>query len=155
MAETNTDTAFVGALRELLGSVYGFYIRAKGAHWNVEGPLFGPLHTYFDTLADEVFHSTDTIAEGMRFHRYYAPNSLEALAKLNSIPAKEFKNGDPKPLLQDLLDANMTVLASLQTALRLASEVSDVGLENFLQERIFAHEKHAWQLRSHLKSFGE
>lgn len=153
--DTPQVTAFVGSLRELLGNVYGMYFRVKSAHWNVEGPFFGPLHAYFDDVADDVFSSADTIAEAMRFHRYYTPTSIETLAKLNTVSSDEFKTGDPKPLLEDILNANMTVLASLQTALRLAKEVEDIGVENFLQERVFAHEKHAWQVRSHLKSFVE
>lgn len=152
-SDVSEVTAFIGSLRELLGNVYGMYFRAKSAHWNVEGPLFGPLHAYFDTLADEIFESADTIAEAMRFHRYYTPSSIETFAKLNSVSSDEFKNGDPKPLLEDLVNANMTVLGSLQTSLRLAREANDTGVENFLQERVFAHEKHAWQLRSQLKTF--
>jgi DNA-binding ferritin-like protein len=69
------STALVGALRELLGNVYGMYFRAHSAHWNVEGPFFGPLHDFFGELYEAVFDSADLVAEIMRFHRYYAPNS--------------------------------------------------------------------------------
>lgn len=147
------SSVFVGALRELLGNVYGMYFRAHSAHWNVEGPLFGPLHEFFAKIYEDTFESADVIAEAMRFHRYYTPDSIQAIAELSKVNAIPLKTGNPKALLEDLSQANVVVLQSLHKAREAAASIGDTGMENKLQDRIYAHDKWAWQLRSTLKSF--
>lgn len=150
MADT---TAFVGILRELLGNVYGMYFRAHSAHWNVEGPLFGPLHEFFGELYQDTFNSADLIAEAIRFHRYYTPDSIQAIAELSKVNAIPLKSGNPKLLLDDLYQANTLVLETLHRAKNAAAEAGDTGMENKMQDRIFEHDKWAWKLRSTMKSF--
>lgn len=150
MAET---TAFVGTLRELLGNVYGMYLRAHSAHWNVEGPFFGSLHSFFGSIYEDVFDSADMIAEAIRFHRYYTPDSIQAIAELSKVNSTPLKTGQPKVLLDDVYQANALVLESLHRAKDAAAAAGDTGMENKLQDRIFAHDKWAWQLRSTMKTF--
>lgn len=154
MAEPET-TALVGALRELLGNIYGMYFRAHSAHWNVEGPFFGPLHDFFGGIYEDVFESADMFAEIIRFHRYYTPNSITAFNELSKVGTAIFRNGEPKPLLEDVLAANSLVLASLHKAKDAAAAAGDTGTENKIQDRIFEHDKWAWKIRSTIKSFGE
>lgn len=155
MEKNEKLVALVGALRVLLGNVYGLYFRAHSAHWNVEGPLFGPLHDFFGELYQDVFTSADLIAEMIRFHRYYTPNSIAAVNELSSVATSIFRNGDPKPLLEDVLSANVVVLESLHSAKDAAAAAGDTGIENRLQDRIFEHDKWAWKIRSTMKSFVE
>jgi DNA-binding ferritin-like protein len=49
------------------------------------------------------------------------------------------------------MDANSMVLASLMLSYRDADNASELGLANFLQDRIAAHQKHAWMLKATLK----
>lgn len=144
-------TTFIGTLSDLLANVYGMYFRAHSAHWNVEGPLFGPLHTFFEELYQDTFDSVDMIAEAIRFHSHYAPDSIHAIAALSTVHALPLNSGAPKLLLDDLSQANTVVLESLRRAKDAAAVVGDTGIENKLQDRIFAHDKWAWKLRSALK----
>jgi DNA-binding ferritin-like protein len=43
---------------------------------------------------------------------------------------------------------NNKVLASLMIGYKMAEEIGELGISNFLQDRIQAHQKHAWFLRS-------
>ena len=70
-------TALVGALRELLGNVYGMYFRAHSAHWNVEGPNFAEYHGFLGTFYEAVFDQTDAIAEHIRALGSYPPTSFK------------------------------------------------------------------------------
>jgi DNA-binding ferritin-like protein len=47
-----------------------------------------------------------------------------------------------------LLDANNLVLASLMMAYQEAEQATEIGLSNFLQDRVAAHQKHGWMLKS-------
>jgi DNA-binding ferritin-like protein len=43
------------------------------------------------------------------------------------------------------------MIASLQQAYKLAEASVELGLSNFIQDRIDQHKKHAWMIRSFLK----
>ena len=148
-----SESVLSAALKELMANLYVMYLRAHGAHWNVEGMLFAPLHKYFGQLYEDVFESIDPIAEALRQHDVYAPYTLSHVAKLATIADAQLVNGQPTPLLQDLVGVNSQVQTSLAKAFRAAESAGDLGLANILQDRMAAHLKHAWQLRAHLKNF--
>lgn len=148
-----SENALAVALKELIGNLYVMYIRAHGAHWNVEGPLFPMLHDYFGDLQSDVFGSIDTFAEALRQHEFYAPNNLSQVIAGATIADASFKTGQPTPIMQDMVGVNMQVMTSLNKVYRAAETASDLGLSNFVQDRLAAHLKHSWQLRAYLKDF--
>jgi starvation-inducible DNA-binding protein len=148
-----SENALAVALKELIGNLYVMYIRAHGAHWNVEGPLFPMLHDYFGDLQSDVFGSIDTFAESLRQHEFYAPNNLSQVIAGATIADASFKTGQPTPIMQDMVGVNAQVMTSLNKVFRAAETASDLGLSNFVQDRLAAHLKHSWQLRAYLKDF--
>jgi DNA-binding ferritin-like protein len=54
-------------------------------------------------------------------------------------------------MMTRLLQENNILRASLLSAYKIADTLGEVGISNFLQGRIQAHEKHSWMLRSILK----
>jgi starvation-inducible DNA-binding protein len=46
---------------------------------------------------------------------------------------------------------NQRVIATLNDAYRMAESAGKLGISNALQDRITAHEKHGWMLRSFTK----
>lgn len=149
---TDQQKTLVLALRDLMADLYGLYFQAHTAHWNVEGPFFGPLHTFFGTIYEEVFASIDLVAEGIRFQQVYAPMSLLPLIQSMRVEAPTFKNGSATEMLSSLLVANDVTLQSLKTAFRAATDAGDDGLANKLQDLMFVHQKYDWQIRSHVKT---
>jgi DNA-binding ferritin-like protein len=55
----------------------------------------------------------------------------------------------------DLFSSNQLMLVSLMKAEQLSEASNESGLTNFLQDRIMAHKKLAWKLRSTLNKAGE
>jgi DNA-binding ferritin-like protein len=51
----------------------------------------------------------------------------------------------------ELISANNMALVSLMKAYQAADAASEVGLSNFLQDRIDIHNKHGWMLKSTAK----
>lgn len=151
MSISAVEAALVAALKELLGNTFVLYLRAHGAHWNIEGALFHSLHDYFGGFAEDVYASIDVIAESLRQHHTYAPATLTHLANLATIPDTTLNveaGALGHILLADLYQANTALRVSLEKANRLAEQAGDLGLANFLQERMAAHLKHDWQLRA-------
>jgi len=140
----------VDELKKVHADAFTFYLKAHYYHWNVEGPNFPQYHNFLQNLYQEVFASVDTFAELIRTLDSYAPGTLTRLKELTSIEETD-DVPDAKTMMSRLLQENNILRASLLTAYTTADTTGEVGIANFLQDRIQAHEKHAWMLRSILK----
>ena len=72
-------------LKTLLATNFAYYLKAHGFHWNVEGPDFGELHTFFEMIYSDVYEANDTMAEYIRALEEYAPASFERFGELTKI----------------------------------------------------------------------
>ena len=143
-----TEVGLINALRSLLASSYGMYILAHAAHWNVEGREFASLHDYFGDLYEDVFGAIDPFAEAIRQHGGYAPTSFADTLNANTAMPAMPTGGEAVPMIAGLMNANTDVMASLRAAKTAATAAADDGLANFCDERLAAHLKHDWQLKS-------
>jgi starvation-inducible DNA-binding protein len=138
------------SLQKTLADAFTMYFKAHTFHWNVEGPDFKQYHDLFGDIYEEVYGSVDLLAEHIRQIDAYTPTTLKQLSGLTVVTEDE----TVMPALQmvkSLMDANSMVLASLMLSYRDADNASELGLANFLQDRIAAHQKHAWMLKATLK----
>ena len=55
-----------GALTTLLADMFALYLKTKNFHWHVSGPHFRDYHLMLDEQADQIFATTDAIAERVR-----------------------------------------------------------------------------------------
>src|ERR1044071_1512109 len=55
-----------GALNALLADMFALYLKTKNFHWHVSGPHFRDYHLLLDEQADQIFATTDPIAERVR-----------------------------------------------------------------------------------------
>lgn len=138
-------------LKTLLATEYAFVIKAQQFHWNVEGPDFAQLHEFFGDLYNEVYdNSIDRTAEYIRTLREYTPGSFERFAELSQIPGQT-KIPRARLMIEELLQDNDNVVALLNQCFASAESENQQGIANFIAERIDAHGKHGWMLRSFLK----
>jgi starvation-inducible DNA-binding protein len=140
----------VDELKKVHADAFTFYLKAHYYHWNVEGPNFPQYHDFLQNLYQEVFASIDSLAELIRTLDSYAPGTLTRLKELTSIEETD-DVPDAKTMMVRLLQENNILRASLLTAYTTADTTGEVGIANFLQDRIQAHEKHSWMLRSTIK----
>lgn len=138
-------------LKTLLASQYAFLIKAQNFHWNVEGPDFAQLHDFFGEIYAEVYdNSIDRTAEFIRVLDTYTPGSFERFSELSVIQGQT-KIPRSKLMLQELLEDNQKIIDILYNAFSSAEAEKREGIANFIAERIDAHGKHGWMLRSFLK----
>ena len=138
-------------LKTLLATEYAFVIKAQNFHWNVEGPDFAQYHQFFGDLYNEVYENTiDQTAEYVRTLDVYAPGSFERFGEL-SVIAGQTKVPRAMLMIQELFDDNNALLQILNQTFKSAVSEENAGIANFVAERLDAHNKHAWQLRSFLK----
>src|SRR5512132_4544016 len=63
-AEARRDIS--GALNALLADFFALYMKTKNFHWHVSGPHFRDYHLLLDEQADQLYTTTDPIAERVR-----------------------------------------------------------------------------------------
>jgi len=137
-------------LKTLLATNFAYYLKAHGFHWNVEGPDFGELHTFFEMIYSDVYEANDAIAEYIRSLQEYAPASFERFGELTKIPGQT-KIPRAKLMLEELLHDNEIMLQLLNECFDVATQERQQGIANFMADRISQHGKFGWQLRSFLK----
>lgn len=139
------------SLKTLLATEYAFVIKAQFFHWNVEGPDFAELHNFFGKIYDEVYdNSIDQTAEYIRTLDDYAPGSFERFMELSQMPGQT-KVPRARLMIEELLADNARMIELLNNCFGEAEAENQQGIANFIAERIDAHGKHGWMLRSFLK----
>ena len=139
------------ALKTLLATEYAFVIKAQLFHWNVEGPDFAQLHKFFGKMYDEVYeNSIDQTAEFIRILDDYTPGSFERFGELSTISGQT-KIPRARLMIEELLANNGEMIELLNKTFAVAEQENQQGTMDFLAERIDAHGKHGWMLRSFLK----
>ena len=150
------ETTLIRLMQTVLADSFVMYTKAHGYHWNVEGKLFPMLHDFFGDIYAEVYGSIDSTAEQIRQLQGRAIHSLLEFDKARTIPDTAINvPTDNTGMLTDLFAANQLILVSLMKAYEEATTQQEFGLQNYIQDRMMAHKKHAWMLRSTLNKAGE
>lgn len=138
------------ALAKVLADTYTLYLKTQFCHWNVEGPHFHSLHELFESQYTEYAEAIDTLAERIRALGEYAPGGFKAFSGLTSL--NEFK-GIPKAnaMVRELAGDQAKIRKTIEAAIDAATKQDDKATEDFLIERLQAHDKNAWMLNSLLK----
>ena len=60
---TKATTDISAALTALLADMFAIYFKTKNFHWHISGPHFRDYHLMLDEQGDQIFMTTDAIAE--------------------------------------------------------------------------------------------
>ena len=134
-----------------LASTFAFYLKAHNFHWNVEGANFPQYHSFFEGIYTDAWGAVDGIAEHLRTLGSYAPGSFARYSNL-SIVKDELNIPPAMSMVNKLADDNQAIIDQLTKTQALAEKANKMGLANYLQDRIDAHEKNGWMLRSTAKA---
>ena len=145
-----TDRSAVAQeLTKVLADSYAVYLKTHGYHWNVRGPEFFSYHNLLELQYREIWEALDHIAERIRALGEFAPQGYATFANLTSI-----KDGDPETeaqaMLKELMRDHETVIATARAGIDVADEAGDEVSVDLLTQRLAAHEKAVWMLRSSL-----
>jgi starvation-inducible DNA-binding protein len=130
-----------------LADTFVFYMKSHSYHWNIIGPDFPQLHDFFGKLYDELHDAIDVLAEEIRMLDSFTPSTLGRMVELSTLEEDE-KIPTPQNMIKNLYDANDKVADTIRECYKLAEEAGEYGFSNILQDRLSAHAKHKWMLRS-------
>ncbi|MDE2030593.1 MAG: DNA starvation/stationary phase protection protein [Alphaproteobacteria bacterium] len=151
MAKTNgrnAATKIAEMLIDVLSDTYVLTVKTHGYHWNVTGTLFPQLHEFFGKQYEELFDAADDIAERIRALDLPAPGSMASFLSNTKIKEATGAPGNAAAMLRDLLKSHETLRARLAETADAAGEAGDKATEDLMVERLRAHDKIIWMLRS-------
>jgi starvation-inducible DNA-binding protein len=141
----------VEEMKITVASTFAFYLKAHYFHWNVEGPNFPQYHEFFGGIYEETFAAVDSLAEHLRTLNAFVPGSFVRFTEL-SLVKDEVNIPSAMSMLAKLQSDNDVMITQLSKTQTIAENNKKMGLANYLQDRIDAHEKHGWMLRSTIKA---
>src|SRR6202048_4462824 len=74
-----------GALNGLLADAFALYLKTKNFHWHISGPHFRDYHLLLDEQGEQIFATTDVLAERVRKVGGTTLRSIGDIAKHQSI----------------------------------------------------------------------
>jgi starvation-inducible DNA-binding protein len=92
----------------------------------------------------------DPVAEYIRTLDSYAPASLTRYSELTIIE-DQTKIPRAELMFEEIGQDNEKMLSLLNECFASATQENKQGIANFIAERLDAHEKHAWMIRSILR----
>lgn len=138
-------------MKVYLASNFAFYLKMHNFHWNVEGPNFPQYHDFFGDLYNELWSAQDDIAEHIRALGAYAPGSMERYKDMTRITEQVELPVDAGAMFNIALMDNYEMITVIYEAYVAAESAGEIGLSNYLQDRMDIHKKHGWMLRATAK----
>src|SRR6266699_2735457 len=93
-----------GALNALLADFFALYLKTKNFHWHVSGPHFRDYHLLLDEQADQIYATTDPIAERVRKLGGTTLRSIGHVARLQRVLDNDAEYATPLDMLAELGD---------------------------------------------------
>ena len=138
------------AAKIAFASEFSFYLKAHNFHWNTTGRTFLQDHELFGKIYEEIYSSIDDFAEKIRSLGTFMPGSYTRFSMLSTID-DETEILDSAVMYSTLLEDNEKIIKVFKMVYDMAEQYGKHGFSNFLAERMDAHEKHGWMLRSSLQ----
>ncbi len=150
--DTPTDISAEGvkaisdALNGVLADAFALYLKTKNFHWHVSGPHFRDYHLLLDEQADQIFASTDELAERVRKIGGVTLRSIGQISKLQSIKDNNEEFVEAREMLRELMNDNKQVAEAMREAHEIADEHEDVATASLLENFIDETERRTWFL---------
>jgi starvation-inducible DNA-binding protein len=135
-----------GALNALLADIFALYLKTKNFHWHMSGPHFRDYHLLLDEHSDQIFATTDDIAERVRKIGGTTLRSIGQISRLQRLLDNDADYVTPKDMLAELRDDNKQLTASMRETHDLCDEHGDVATTSLLENWIDQAERRTWFL---------
>jgi starvation-inducible DNA-binding protein len=150
--ETSTDLGsnavrdISDALNILLADMFALYVKTKNFHWHMSGPHFRDYHLLLDEQAEQIFATTDAIAERIRKIGGTTLRSIGHIGRLQRFLDNDADYVTPLDMLAEVRDDNRQLAANLRGTHGLCDEHGDVASASLLENWIDEAERRTWFL---------
>jgi starvation-inducible DNA-binding protein len=144
--KSNAVKEIAGALTILLADMFALYVKTKNFHWHVSGPHFRDYHLLLDEQAEQIFATTDDIAERVRKIGGTTLRSIGHIGRLQRVLDNDADFVTPLDMLAELRDDNRQLVANLRETHGLCDEHGDVASASLIENWIDEAERRTWFL---------
>ena len=142
----NATKDIAAALNGILADTFALYVKTKNFHWHVSGPHFRDYHLLLDEQGEQLFASTDVIAERVRKIGGNTLRSIGDIARQTRIEDNDAPYVTPDDMIAELRDDNQRVVTAMREAHDVCDEHNDVATASLLETFIDDAEKRVWFL---------
>ena len=143
---SNATTDLSGALTALLADMFALYVKTKNFHWHMSGPHFRDYHLLLDEQGEQIFDTTDDIAERVRKIGGTTLRSIGHIARLKRVADNDADFVSPQDMLAELRDDNKDLTQRLREVHDLCDEHGDVATASPIEQWIDEAERRVWFL---------
>src|SRR5580693_2004138 len=133
-------------LNVILADAFALYLKTKNFHWHVSGPHFRDYHLLLDEQSEQIFGTTDEIAERVRKIGGTTLRSIGQIARLQTIRDNDEDFVAALDMLRELMNDNKQVAASMRECHELCDKHDDVASASILENFIDETERRTWFL---------
>lgn len=138
--------AVSAALNEVLADSFVLYLKTKNFHWHVSGPHFRDYHLMLDEQAEQIFATTDDLAERVRKIGGTTIRSVGHIAQLTQLAENNEAFVAPHAMMAELIKDHQAVVARMRGVHELADKHDDVATASLLENIIDGAERRLWFL---------
>src|SRR5580698_4003593 len=153
--KSNAVRDLAGALNMLLADMFALYLKTKNFHWHVSGAHFRDYQLMLDEHGDQIFATTDAIAERVRKIGGTTLRSIGHIGRLQRIQDNNADFVTPLDMLAELRDDNKQLVANLRETHDLCDEHRDVATASLIEVWIDEAERRTWFLFEATRKRGE
>ena len=133
-------------MNALLADTFAIYLKTKNFHWHMSGPHFRDFHLLLDEQADQIYATTDAIAERVRKLGRTTIRSIGHIKRLQRLLDNDADFVTPEDMLAELREDNIQLAGYMRETHDMCSELGDVATTSLLENWIDEAEERVWFL---------
>lgn len=134
------------SINGLVADAFALYVKTKNFHWHMSGPHFRDYHLLLDEHADQIFASTDPLAERVR---KISGNTLRSIGQIHAKTRVQDNDAEfvsALDMLRELMSDNKAMAKNMRDAHEVCDEHDDVATASLLENYIDETERRTWFL---------
>ncbi|HTY16088.1 MAG TPA: DNA starvation/stationary phase protection protein [Myxococcota bacterium] len=134
------------ALNLVLADLFALYMKTKNFHWHISGPHFRDYHLLLDEHADQIYATTDPVAERVRKIGGTTVRSIGQISRLQRVRDNDADYVTPLDMLAELREDNQQLVSRLRETHDVCDEHGDVATASLIEVWIDEAERRVWFL---------
>src|ERR1700684_1525289 len=133
-------------LNEILADAFALYLKTKNFHWHVSGPHFRDYHLLLDEQSEQIFATTDDIAERVRKIGGTTLRSIGQISKLQTIKDNDESFVPARDMFTELRADSVKLVVHMRELHDQCDRYRDVATASLIEVWIDEAERRTWFL---------
>lgn len=142
----NATIDIAAALTGVLADMFALYLKTKNFHWHMSGPHFRDYHLMLDEQGDQIFATTDALAERVRKVGGTTLRSIGHIGRIQRLLDNDADYVTPQDMLAELAEDNRSLTGFLRSAHDVCETHNDVASTSLIEVWIDEAERRNWFL---------